>query len=234
MGGAPALFKLFTQEAGLTYDVSLETVGGKGLDYHLEHKTALLDRPWDHVILQSYSTLDEKKPGDPAQLIASSAAFAKMFRARNPKADIRLMATWSRADQTYQPSGHWFGKPITAMALDVRAGYDRAAAATPAIYGVLPVGQAWNRAIATGVADPNPYDGTSFGQVDLWAYDHYHASTYGYYLEALVVFGAVTGRDPASLGAGEIAAMELGLSPDQAIALQNIARDELAARSKSR
>ena len=35
IGGVPALFKAFTREAGLDYDVSLETVGGKGLDYHL-------------------------------------------------------------------------------------------------------------------------------------------------------------------------------------------------------
>ena len=30
VGGVPAFFKAFTREAGLDYDVSLETVGGKG------------------------------------------------------------------------------------------------------------------------------------------------------------------------------------------------------------
>jgi hypothetical protein len=63
------------------------------------------------------------------------------------------------------------------------------------------------------VADPDPYDGVSFGQVDLWGWDHYHASAYGYYLEALVVFGGVTGRDPRSLGEQETSAVDLGLSP---------------------
>ena len=37
-GGVPALFKSFTQQAGLDYDVSLETRGGTGLDFHLENK----------------------------------------------------------------------------------------------------------------------------------------------------------------------------------------------------
>ncbi len=118
------------------------------------------------------------------------------------------------------------------MARDVRAGYDVAAAASPAIRGVIPVGEAWNRAFDAGVADANPYDGLQAGQVDLWAYDRYHASTYGYYLEALVVFGAVTGRDPRTLGGRETAAVELGLSPAQAIALQQVAHDELAAQAK--
>jgi hypothetical protein len=37
-GGVPALFKSFTQQAGLAYDVSLETRGGSGLDFHLANK----------------------------------------------------------------------------------------------------------------------------------------------------------------------------------------------------
>jgi hypothetical protein len=80
----------------------------------------------------------------------------------------------------------------------------------------------------TGVADPNPYDGVEAGKLDLWTYDHYHGSTYGYYLEALVIFGALTGRDPRSLGDIECSAYELGLSREQAGALQQVAFDELA------
>src|SRR5690349_21786317 len=38
IGGVPALFKSFTQQAGLTYDVFLETRPGVGLDYHLANK----------------------------------------------------------------------------------------------------------------------------------------------------------------------------------------------------
>src|SRR5260221_11303690 len=38
IGGGPALFKSFTQQAGLDYDVSLETRGGIGLDFPLANK----------------------------------------------------------------------------------------------------------------------------------------------------------------------------------------------------
>jgi hypothetical protein len=118
------------------------------------------------------------------------------------------------------------------MAQDLRAGTDKAAAGSPYIQGVIPVGEAWNRAIDTGFADPNPYDGTGPSQIDLWAFDNYHASAFGYYLEALMVFGEVTGKDPIALGAHETAAMELGFSPAQTTALQKIAHDELAANPK--
>jgi hypothetical protein len=133
---------------------------------------------------------------------------------------------------TYKPGGAWFGKPISAMESDVRAGYDKAAAASPLVHGVVPVGAAWNRAIETGFAAPNPYDGIPFGKVDLWAFDNYHASTFGYYLEALMIFGAVTGKDPRALGPRETAAMELGVSPAQTTAMQQIAYDELAASAR--
>src|SRR5689334_16884397 len=48
-GGVPAFFKSFTQQAGLDYTVSVETVGGKGMDFHYAEKRALLDKPWDVV-----------------------------------------------------------------------------------------------------------------------------------------------------------------------------------------
>lgn len=228
-GGVPALFELFTEQAGLDYRVSLETQGGKTLGFHYDERRALFDRPWDVVVLQELSTLSRKKPGDPTHYLRDVARLTALFKARNPAVDIRLVSTWTRADQTYKPGGHWYGKPVTAMAEDLRAAADRARSANPGVTGVLPVGQAWNRAMATGVADPNPYDGTVYGQLDLWAYDHYHASVAGTYLSALVTFGAVTGIDPTTLGPREKGADELGLSDAQATALQRVARDTLAA-----
>jgi hypothetical protein len=100
---------------------------------------------------------------------------------------------------------------------------------SPTFRSVLPVGEAWTRAIAAGVADANPYDGIAAGQIDLWTFDHYHASSYGYYLEALIVFGRVTGIDPTTLGPRERAADDLGLDPRLVPTLQAIARDQLAA-----
>jgi hypothetical protein len=152
-----------------------------------------------------------------------------LFARHNPRVDVRLIATWPRADLVYPEKGAWHGKGLEGMARDVRAAYDRAAAATPQVRGVIPVGESWLRAMRAGFADENPYDGIAFGQVSLWTHDHYHASTTGYYLEALMVFGHVTNRDPRSLGGDETAAFELGMSKEQAEALQRIAAEELSA-----
>jgi hypothetical protein len=228
-GGVPALFKTFTQEAGLAYDVSLETQGGKTLGFHYDERRQLFDRPWDVVVLQELSTLSRSRPGDATDYVTDVSRLTRFLRARNPSVRIELMGTWSRADLAYRGTGRWVGKPITTMALDLRAAADQARAAVPGVNGVLPVGEAWNRAFATGVADPNPYDGIAFGQLNLWTYDQYHASVAGYYLEALVVFGQLTGLNPRTLGRTERAADELGLSEDQAAALQQIAAEQLAA-----
>jgi hypothetical protein len=233
IGGVPALFKSFTKQAGLDYDVSLETHPGVGLDYHLQQRHDLLvSRPWDIVVMHGFSTLDSTRPGDPAKLVQTTREMAALLTSRNPNVKIELTATWSRADQTYPDTGHWHGRPIAAMAADVQAGYEQAAKTSPAIKAVIPVGHAWIRAIETGVADPNPYDGLTPGQIDLWAKDHYHASTDGYYLEALMVFGELTGRDPRALGEAECSAFELGMPSAEAKALQQVAYDELASTRK--
>ena len=228
VGGVPALFKAFTAEAGLDYDVSLETVPGVGLDYHYDNKRTVLDRKWDEVVLQSFSTLDAEHPGDPALLTRYAGIFSDMLRHQNPNVKIYLTATWSRADMTYPADTPWYGKPIQQMGKDVAEGYRVAAAKVTTIAGVVPVGLAWNRAIDTGLADPNPYDGISAGKIDLWAPYNYHASTYGYYLEALLVFGRVTGRDPLTVGDREKAIRELSLDPAIVRKLEQIAHDELA------
>jgi hypothetical protein len=179
------------------------------------------------VVAHGYSTLDQEKPRDPAKLIETSKELADLMRAKNPKVELYLTSTWSRPDQVYPDKGAWHGSPIEVMAKDIRVAYDKAAAAANA--KVVPVGDAFNRAIAVGFADKNPIDGLDADKIDLWTYDNYHASTFGYYLEALMVFGRVTGRDPRSLGSSECSGMELGLSRQQVEKLQQIAFDELAA-----
>jgi hypothetical protein len=230
-GGVPALFRTFTGQAGLHYEVSLEAAGGMNLDFHYTQKASLIARPWDHVVLQPYSTLDEGDAGNAGKVIDYSARLAQLFQSSNPHVDVRLVATWSRADQTYLPTGHWYGKPIERMAIDLRAACDSAARHSPQIAAVIPVGQAWNRAMEGAIAVRNPLLPVPAGQIDLWAPDNYHASVYGYYLEALVIFGSVTGKDPRTLGDKETAASELGMTPHQAHALQQIAYETLAAEA---
>lgn len=227
VGGVPALVKSFFQQAGLEVDVSLELRGGSNFDFHVQQRRELLQRSWDRVVMHGYSTLDAKRPRDPKALIAGAGKLADILRAGNPQVEIFLLSTWSRADQTYPKPGAWAGQSIESMALDIRAAYDQAAVIAKA-QAVIPVGQAWNRAFAQGVADPNPYDGIAPGQMNLWTTDHYHASDRGYYLEALMIFGQLTGRDPRSLGAGECSAFELGLSQDEVRKLQQVAYEELA------
>jgi hypothetical protein len=191
MGGVPALFKRFADQAGLRYSVSLETAAGQTLGWHLANKRAVVDRPWDAVVLQQYSTLSPERPGDESDTVPAARDLAKLFRQRNRQVDISLVATWTRADLTYPAGKHWSGKPVQRMALDIREADNRVRAAVPAISRVIPVGEAFNCAIARKIADPNPYDGLAPGQINLWANDHYHASNEGYYLEALTVFTAV-------------------------------------------
>ena len=218
-----SVFKLFADQAGLRYTVSLETAAGQTLKWHLANKRAVFDRRWDSVVLQQYSTLDPDKPGDVTATIPAARGITKLLRGRNPHVDISLVATWSRPDQTYPAGMHWSGQPIERMALDLRKADDKVRAAVPSIARVVPVGQAFNCAIARGIADPNPYDGVTAGQIDLWASDHYHASNAGYYLEALTIFTAVTRADPRKLGRTETAARDLGIRPTIAARLQAVA-----------
>lgn len=229
VGGIPALFARFAEQAGLDWTVAHETRGGTTLDFHLNQRREEIDRPWDVVVMQQFSVLNPQKPGDPGDTVRDAPALADIFAAQNEDVRVYLLATWTRADQAWKPEGTWYGQPVEAMALDVRRGLDMADAASDEIDAVIPVGEAWNRAMAEGVADPNPYDGRAYGQVDLWSYDHYHASAEGSYLEALVIFAQVTGFDVRQFGSQERAAHELGIDPKVADALQKTAMAQLAA-----
>jgi hypothetical protein len=227
IGGVPALFKTFTEEAGLNWTVTLETAPGMDLAYHLNKKRQLIDKAWDVVMLQGHSMFDLHHPGDPTNHIAAAKTLAEMFHAANPKVEVNLTSTWSRADQTYRPDGHWTGKSIYQMAEDLEAGNKLALGPGSPVHEVIPVGTAWNRAIRDGIADGNPYDGLEFGKVDLWTWDQYHASAAGYYLEALVIFGAVTHVDPRTLPERETVAIMLGLEPRLAARLRDVAAEQL-------
>ena len=232
VGGVPALFKRFSEEAGLSYRVSLETAAGRSLTWHLANKREAIDRPWDAVVLQEYSTLDPDKPGDVTNTIAAARTLTRLLQARNPNVDISLVATWTRPDLTYPAGKPWSGKPVQRMAQDLQAADDRVRQRVPAIARVIPVGRAFNCAIARGIADPNPYDGIMAGQIDLWAPENYHASTYGYYLEALTIFAAVTHSDPRTLGPQEAAAQNLHIEPEEAARLEDVAFSMATTRSR--
>jgi hypothetical protein len=233
IGGVPALFKSFTEQAGLDYNVYLETRAGSALDFHLENKRSEIGtQPWDQVVMHGFSTLDSNKPGDPTLLVETTIKMSTFLQQLNPQVEVFLTSTWSRADLIYQADRHWSGTSIEKMALDLRAGYDKAAAAASAVKAVNGVGEAWTRAMVLGIADTNPYDGIEFGKISLWSWDYYHASNYGYYLESLVVFGNLTGTDPRSLGENECSGFELGMSRREINMLQQAAFEQLDSEKK--
>lgn len=233
IGGVPALVATFAREGGLDWRISLETSPGKPLWWHEENRRTQIYRQWDTVVLQGYSTLDPDRPGDAARHIASAGRLAHLFRFANPRTEIDLVATWSRADLTYRPGGHWYGRPIEAMEEDLEAASAQALREVPDLAAIVPVGRAWTKAMHLGIADPDPYDGTSYGKISLWSWDQYHASNEGYYLEALVLFGRLSGHDPRRLGATEEAATALGLNPAIVTALQRVAYETLATEPRT-
>jgi hypothetical protein len=94
------------------------------------------------------------------------------------------------------------------MARDVRAAYDKAAPRA-APRRCIPVGEAWTRAIQTGVADRQSvrrHRGRQARSLDLRPLPRQHLR---YYLEALVVFGACTGAIRAR-SATRVLGFELG------------------------
>jgi hypothetical protein len=115
---------------------------------------------------------------------------------------------------------------MTADLHDVFAGL---AAANPDFAGVAAVGESFLGAVASGVATRDMYaDGAlTDGLIDLWFDDGTHASKYGSYLSALTLFGSITGIDPLSLGADEIAARDLGIDSGDALRLQAVASRQL-------
>jgi hypothetical protein len=135
-------------------------------------------------------------------------------------------------DTLYYQSGG-----LAAMTADLRATFAARLSANPNYAGVIPVGDAFQRALDSGVAKADGFytDAGVYAperpedKINLWWIDYLHASKYGSYLSALVIFGTLTGINPASFGASEQAAADLGISPGDAVRLQQVAWDQLAA-----
>lgn len=181
-----------------------------------------------------------------SQASCNTARTLKGNANENPAARVYLYQTWARPDMVHAHT-NTLTDPITGaitlgtgtstptyasldeMTADLHASYFGLAASNPGLHGVAPVGDAFMRAVLAGVASRNPYaaDALADGKVDLWWDDKLHASKAGSYLSALTLFGTLTGLDPATLGGGEIAARDLGISRADALALQRVASDEL-------
>jgi hypothetical protein len=126
---------------------------------------------------------------------------------------------------------------LAGMTADLRAAFAAKLAANPKLAGVIPVGDAFQRAVDDRIAKGDAFynaEGTYAAyepsdKINLWWDDYLHASRHGSYLSALVIFGTLTGISPASFGASEKAAADLGINPGDAVRLQRVAADQLAA-----
>jgi hypothetical protein len=136
---------------------------------------------------------------------------------------------------------YYAAEGLSGMTADLRAAFAARAQANPKFAGVIPVGEAFQRAVDEGIAKGDGFygaDGTyatahSSDPLDLWWIDYLHASKHGSYLSALVIFGKLTGIDPWSLGASEQAAADLGILPGDAVRLQRVASDQLSAAGEA-
>jgi len=107
----------------------------------------------------------------------------------------------------------------------------------PGLAGIIPVGDAFQRAVDDRIAKGDGFynsEGTyaeyePSDKINLRWDDYLHASKHGSYLSAPVIFGALTEISPASFGASEWAATELCINPGDAIRLQGVVADQLAA-----
>jgi hypothetical protein len=179
----------------------------------------------------------------------------------NANAKVYIEQTWARPDMveahkiTTPDLGSATGAPIVdtsssggnatlyygnlaGMTADMHAAFYNLAAANPGITGVIPVGDAFQRAVDEGLVLGSGFygpDGTyaepTNGAVNLWWLDRTHASKYGSYLSALTTFGRITGLDPRSLGAGEQAGIDLGISGSVVTMLELVAAEQLGFTS---
>lgn len=141
--------------------------------------------------------------------------------------------TTGAVTRTSTPADTYY-RSLAEMTDDLREAYLDAATlagadGTGGIQGIAPVGEAFQRAVDSGLVTRDMWapDAATDGLMDLWFDDGTHASKYGSYLSALTLFGTMTGLDPLSLGAGEIAASQLGIGQADALALQRIASQQL-------
>ncbi|MDO7852483.1 DUF4886 domain-containing protein [Hymenobacter convexus] len=228
--GIPGIFKKFTTQAGLNYEVHLEAIGGAILQDHHTHALGIIRQSqWDQVVLQERSTVPVPvaRGGQPALFNDYAARLEQAVHIVNPAARLYLFQTWARADFVEFSNQPYTGSTLEVMTQDLHAAYFQLAAANGNFAAVAPVGDAWLRAIQTGVALRDPFSPPA-GRLNLWASDNHHASKWGAYLSACVLFGQLTGLDPRTLGPAEQAAVDLDIAPPRAVALQAVAYQQLS------
>lgn len=223
-GGVPEIFDVLARAGGRSPEVHMETVGGKNLRFHYLEKDFLLDRHWDVVVLQDYSTGPLIEGGDDRNYEAFRLyllRFKTLFTTKNPDVKIWLYETWGRPDLVMK--GRF--DSIATMQAGLTKSYSEAARDF-GFAGHAPVGGVFLAAVRAGLAD-DPSTSEVEGPLSLWGPDHYHQNQVGTYLAALVFYGAIYDADPRVLPADNAAAKASGLTVEQSRSLQALAWEQL-------
>ncbi|MDR2673397.1 MAG: hypothetical protein LBC18_00620 [Opitutaceae bacterium] len=226
-GGVPALFHILARAGGRSPEVTMETVGGKNLEFHYKQRLGLIDKAWDIVVLQDHSTgpLIEKDGGESHDSFRQYAQKLRdAFAAKNPGVRVYLYETWGRPDLVLKgrfPS-------VESMHDALHKAFPKAARDF-SFAGWVPVGCAFAAAVREGIADNPATPDVVEGELGIWRKDNYHQSDIGAYLAALLFYGRIYGEDPGKLPPDNAAARHVKLSPKDSMRLQALAWEQLQA-----
>lgn len=253
-GGIPGIFARIAAEVGLPYEVHLEAISETSLENNYAVAKSVIAQPiWNAVVLQELSTrplsstLTMDTTSNPSNFCGSVQTIEAAVHAAAPAAEVYLYETWARADMAMQLAGAptqanfaaAYAEDLVTISDAYHDIYYRAATLDGHIAAVAPVGEAWMLAWNAGVANPDPFVGTSTAP-SLWyglnatndpmikTADERHPSIYGAYLSALVLLRQIAGVDVTTLGGNELAAKDLGIASAIAVALQGAAATAVA------
>lgn len=157
---------------------AMETPGGCTLEQHVREGRAgklIASKPWDYVVLQEQSMLPVVMP---ERMLEWGPKLDQAVRERGAR--TLLFQTWARAGQPDM-------QPPLVAAYDDLARTCNAARGKDGGVTVVPVGQAWRRALT---ADPPPA---------LHVDDGSHPTPAGTYLAACTFYAVIHGRSPVGL-----------------------------------
>ena len=249
-GGIPGIFAEFAHEAGLSYDVHIEAISETSLEKNFAAASGVIaQNKWNAVVLQELSTkplpysLTQDNTSDPSGFCGSVQTIEQAIHQAASATKVYLYETWPRADLASalsggDPSAVSFSTSYAANLITLananHNAYYSAVKHDGNIAGVAAAGEAWVNAWAAGIANPNPYLGTSNKPI-LWyginnvnnpqitSPDYLHPGIYGAYLSGLVLFQKITGVDVRTLGAQESVASQFGIPGNVAVELQLVA-----------
>jgi hypothetical protein len=263
-GGIPGIFAELAQEADLPYDVHIEAISATTLRKNYRVASDVIAQPlWDDVVLQGASfepiptTLSQNPGSDPQAFCRAVETIEQGVHSVAPHAKVYLYATWAPADTAWLDttagsapfSSDEFLRHLAELTQAYHDAYWSAAAHDGNLRGVAPAGDAWARAWREGIANPDPYSGSAPGIALSFDYQpasqpstrdlptgagFHHPSIYGAYLNGLVLFETITGRDVRKFGGREQAAADLGIKGQTAIELQRVAWEAVAERDDRR